>query len=229
MYIALASASSDAEINRPLLERIAEALEFQSHVHYAPFWQSAGVQVRVFSSVETIPNDNEASPLVVFDEPDQAKTLGWHSVSPVGRPYGRVFWKAIRRNNGTGISGPVSLSATLSHEALEMVGDPYVSWWADTDEGAVQECMELCDRVEMDSYDIEGVSVSNFLGPRAFRSGDGPYDWLRLLESPWEIRPGGYAIRRLGSRIYDLWGDKYPEWKKEIKRAAGSRTARRGG
>jgi hypothetical protein len=104
------------------------------------------------------------------------------------------------------------------------VGDPYVNWWADTNMVGEQECLELCDRVQADSYEIEGVSVSNFLGPRAFRKGDGPYDLMRLLTDPWEIRSGGYCIRRKGADVYPVWSSGFPAWLRELKMHEGSRT-----
>lgn len=228
MYLALTSMSQDPVVTRPILEKIAEALEYQAHAHYAPLWQSEGCGVRVFSSPEAIPEDDGSSPLVVFDDPDQAGVLGWHTVSPTGRPYGRAFWKVIRDHGGSLYTGPLSLSVTLSHEVLEMIGNPYVNFWADMPSG-IQEAIELCDRVEMDSYLIGGdVAVSNFLGPRAFRNGAGPYDYMRLLGEPWDIRPGGYAIRKASDgTVFDVWGSGYPSWRKDLKGVLGSRTQRR--
>jgi hypothetical protein len=144
MYVALTSVSVDPAITRPVLERIAHILERQLYRDYASLWQSSGVPVRLFDHVSDIPKDEEASPLIVFDDPDQAGVLGWHTVSPDGRPYGRAFWKVIEANYGTIIEGALSLSVTLSHEALEMVGDPYVNWWADTETEGEEECLELC-------------------------------------------------------------------------------------
>lgn len=228
MYVALASVSTDPDVSRPLLEKIAESIEYQLHAHYARMWQSSGVDVRVFSLASEIPHDGQAYPLVVFDEPDQAGALGYHSVDPQGRGYGKAFWEPLRENSGTLHTGPFSLSVTLSHEALEMVGDPYTNFWAETASGEL-EAIELCDRVEADSYVIGGdVAVSNFLGPRAFRDGDGPFDHLGLLVSPWEIREGGYAIRRKGDGdVFEVFGEHYPSWKRATKRFKGARTARR--
>lgn len=226
MYIAIASASKDPNITLPLLHRIAEALQIQVYRDFGPFWQVAGMPMQVFKSIGDIPADDQAAPLIVFDTPDQSGALGWHSVDPHGRAYGRVFWEIIRDNGGTLIETANSMSVTLSHEALEMIGDPYVTWWADMPDGG-QECLEVCDRVEADAYPIDGVMVSNFVGPRAFRNGDGPYDFMRLLTSPWQIRPGGYAIRKYGTRVTNVWGEQYATWKIPLKEAPAARTARR--
>lgn len=226
MYIALASVSRDPEITLPLLHRIGEALQVQVYRDFGPFWQVAGMPMQVFKSIEDIPKDNQAAPLIVFDDPDQSGALGWHSVDPNGRAYGKVFWDVIKRHGGTLMTSADSLSVTLSHEVLEMIGDPYITWWADMPDGG-QECLEVCDRVQADAYAVDGVMLSNFVGPRAFRNGDGPYDFMRLLTSPWEIREGGYAIRKYNGRITNVWSAGFPEWQKTLKEHPAARTARR--
>lgn len=226
MYIALASYSEDSTINRPLLDEIAHALEFQLMAHYAPMWQSDGVQVRAFTDPMNLGVGSDACPLLVFDDAEQADSFGYHSVDPLGRAYGRAFWPLIRGKGGTLKDGAMSLSATLSHEALEMVANPYVNFWADLPDGT-QEAVELCDRVQADSYRVGGVSVSDFLGPRAFRPGPGPYNWLQSLKSPFEIRSGGYAIRRSGRDVYPVFSEAVPEWERGVVYGKTSRMAKR--
>lgn len=225
MFIALASVSTDPVV-KLVLPRIAEALEKQLYQHYAPFWQSAGMSVRVVEANDPLLGQQDACPLIVYDAADQPGALGYHSLQAQAQVYGKCFWQVICSSGGTLIDGPNSLSVTLSHEVLEMVGNPYVNFWADVDE-ATQEGIELCDRVEGDSYIIDGVAVSDFLGPRAFRDGPGPYDWMGVLQKPFDLRPGGYVIRRKGNTVYNVWGQNYPENKKMLKTSPDSRLARR--
>jgi hypothetical protein len=219
MDLYLVSASKHPDVTRPLLDRIAEALEFQLYQHVAPFSQSAGVRVFALSSMEALPDNDGASPLVIYDDPDQAGALGWHTYnSKSGKIHGTAFVKPILDNGGTLVQGSNSLSAVLSHEAIEASMDPYVNLLAMMDDGETLEPVEGCDRVQGDSYDIGGVSVSNFLGPRAFRSGPGPYDWLGKLQNPWDIAPGGYCQRfniKTG-KTSTLWGEKMPAWKRDL-------------
>jgi hypothetical protein len=228
MNIVLVNHAKNTQVTESVLERIASAVEEQLQIHYANLWQSAGVAFQAVTPDKVRDTD---SPLVVFDSADQAGALGYHAVTPQGLPYGKIFVTPILENGGTVLSGPNSLSVTISHEALEMRGDPYANFWADMgDDAGTEDALELSDRTEADAYLIEGVAVSNFLGPRAFRDGPGPYDWMNLLKTPWEVRPGGYAIRRTGgpSGKYDnVWGEKYPDWKKELKLHPAARTARR--
>lgn len=224
MRIGLVDASSLGN-SRPDMMRIAAALELQLYQHYAPFWQSSGVPVDVFGSLADVPED--ASPLVVLDDADTAGALGYHTLTPDGRPYGKAFLAPLLANGGTLTQGPNSLSVTLSHEALEMVGDPYTTFWGDANDGT-ETALELCDAVEGDAYEVNGISVSNFLGPRWFRPGPGPYDWLGRLQAPFTMTEGGYMIVRSASGdIRQVFGATYPEWKKASKSFAAARTQRR--
>lgn len=219
MDLYLISASKHPDVTRSLLDRIAEALEFQLYQHVAPFTQAAGVRVFALSSLEALPDDSSASPLVVYDDPDQAGALGWHTYNAKnGKIHGTAFVNPILDNGGTLVQGPNSLSTVLSHEAIEASMDPYVNLFAMMDDGVTIEPVEACDRVQGDSYEIGGVAVSNFLGPRAFRSGPGPYDWLGKLDNPWDIAPGGYCQRyniKTG-KSSTHWGESMPAWKRDL-------------
>lgn len=222
MKIVLVDESNEPDVTYELLREIARALRVQLFEHYAPFCQSAGCDVVVAKSLLDVEKGD--APLVVFDDPDAPGVLGYHSVSPTGLAYGKAFVSVVRGLGGELLRGAASLSVTLSHEALEMLHDPYANAWADMPDGETEEAVEICDRVEGDAYEIEGVAVSNFLGPRAFRGGEGPYDWLRLVETPWDIRPGGYVIRRRGGpagEVFNLFGAAYPEIKRELKASSG--------
>lgn len=231
MQIALASLSQDPRVSYALLQKIADAVERQLYEHYAPFWQGGAVPVKAYPELRSVPPG--ASPCILFDHAEQAGILGYHDVTPLGLSYSRVFVEPILASGGSFVETPNSVSVTVSHEVLETVGDPYANLWALMRGSTTLDAVELCDRCEADAYEIDGVMVSNFLGPRAFRDGPGPYDWMRLLTSPWEIRPGGYAIRMRslqGSEadVYAEWGDDYPEWRKGGKLGhAAARTARR--
>lgn len=224
MKLYLVSASTNSDVNRPLLERIAAALEEQQFAHVAPFWQAAGVHVGVLDNIDELPKDDSSGPLVIYDHPDQAGALGWHTYNAEnGQVNGTAFLEPILANGGSLLDGPNSLSVTLSHEAIEAACDPYVNAFV-FKTATVIEPIEACDRVEGDSYPIivgdVSVDVSNFLGPRAFRDGPGPYDWLRKLKAPWDLTDNGYCERTdvKSGKTETVWGDLMPEWKRELKR-----------
>lgn len=234
--MALISYSTDPLITTDVLERIAHAITRQLCEDYAGVWQSQGVPMRVYKTESDAPPD--AVLMVIFDKALDPSYLGYHSMSPEGHGYARVFWHPIRDTGGTVFSGDHCLSVTISHEALELIEDAYANAWNDmNDEQGTEDAHELCDRVEGDSYQIEGISVSNFLGPRAFRDGVGPYDFLgmqgdpRGLKSAFEIRPNGYAIRRRGGpkgHTFSLFGKSYPDEKRIQKLTDGSKASLRG-
>lgn len=87
-------------------------------------------------------------------------------------------------------------TVTLSHEVLEEIGDATCDQWTQLSDGTEQ-ALEACDRVEGDTYRIEGVLVSNYLLPAAFvPDSTGPWDKLVQL-TRWDgMTGGGYVIVR---------------------------------
>ena len=72
-----------------------------------------------------------------------------------------------------------------------------------------------------------GIAVSNFIGPRWFSNGAGPYDYLGNLKAPWQMTPGGYLIKRNAGVVTQVFGESYPDWKRDGKNHGASRTKRR--
>ena len=234
MQFALLNECKDQEITPMILAEIAAAVERQLYEHYAPFWESSGAPVIGYPRLRDIPDG--ACIVVILDDAEQAGYLGYHDVTNDGRPYSRVFWNPIKNSGGTIKDGFNSLSAVISHEVLETIGDPYASFWATNPKTNKFHALELCDAVESEAYEIDGVSVSNFVGPRFFRKGPGPYDWMSQmlglkssLNGPFDTAPGGYQIVATDmDSISNIYGANYPEWKKETKTHKASRTMKRG-
>ncbi len=172
--------------------------------------------------------------IVLLDNEQQGNDYGYHDVSPDGRPYARVFVDPIIEHGGRWLHSELSVSATVSHEVCEMIGDPAANRWAQTARGALY-AIELCDPVELNAYTItvnnrRKVSVSNFVYPDWFNPFARPtarFDHQRLLDRPFAIAPGGYAMRMSGGHIRNLYGRNYPAWRKVIKRSVGSRNRAR--
>jgi hypothetical protein len=232
--IVIVSHSKILSLTHAVLDKIAASLTRQLLGDYANVHQSQGVPVRAAANGEAFTSD--AVLAAIFDAASDPGILGYHDLSPQGIPYEKIFLSPILGSGGTLLQGDNSLSVTLSHECLELIEDPYCNAWHDMSDGRTEDARELCDRVEGDSYVLDGVSVSNFLGPRAFRDGVGPFDFLgmqgdsRGLRSPWEIRPTGYAIRRTGGpagTTRSIFGETYPEHRRAQKVAEGSRFRKR--
>jgi len=126
--------------------------------------------------------------IVIVDDPDQAGALGYHEMSAVGTPLGKVFAK-LDKDNG------YSWTVTLSHELLEMLGDPDIDTAKQGADGRFY-ALEVCDAVEADAlgYKVSGVLVSDFVTPRWFNDyvGDDRYSFCRHVTKSLQLAPGGY-------------------------------------
>jgi hypothetical protein len=142
----------------------------------------------LYTDVSKLPVD-DVWIVEITESLDEPGALGYHS-DVSNRPFIRVL-----------AQGPQT-SITLSHEFLELLGDPTCDRWAargDDTEVAV----EVCDPVEGDSYPVlaevggEGrtVEVSNYvLGAFWDPSAAGPYDRMGRLTAPFTMTDGGYMV-----------------------------------
>lgn len=130
-------------------------------------------------------------PLYVEQKSDVPGALGYHDINEKGIPYIKVF---VDDSAAAG----VPLSAVISHECLELPGDPYVESTVLVDNGDGSGALyaaEPCDPVEGDLYTIAGVSVSNFITPWWFTKNPpagAKFDFLRRLTAPLTMTSGGY-------------------------------------
>ncbi len=220
LLVFFVDSTGDADVAR-VLPRIVAALGRQLAEHVTPTWGRV-VPMLQFGGVAPA----GASQIVILKNADQADALGYHDETPDGAPYGRVFLKPIFASGGTLLEGANSLSVTLSHELLELVGDPSANLWADGP-GGYSYALELCDAVEGDAYEIDGVSVANFVFPGFFDPQGAAgvrLDFMRQLTTPFAMTPGGYQIRRSQKgRVDNVWGDRFPSWKQELKARKGAR------
>lgn len=176
-------------------QHMVEACRIQLEQHVAPMWLRGAWNI-VVNQPESV-----GYPIVIVDDPDHAGALGYHTQSPGGKVWGRVFVKPIINNRGTMLRGSMSVSAVLSHEVIEAYCDPNVNLWTDMGNGKMV-CYEACDPVEHDSYDVttkDGtkVSVSNFVLPAWFDPQADPnakFDWMALLNQQFAMSKGGYMV-----------------------------------
>jgi hypothetical protein len=126
--------------------------------------------------------------IVVVDNPDQAGALGYHELTSAGSPLGKTFAQFD-------IQSGSSWTATLSHELLEMLADPWINWCAVGKDNRVY-ALEVCDPVEADElgYQIDGVLVSNFITPAWFeRTCADRMDFQQHVTRELELASGGYV------------------------------------
>jgi len=125
--------------------------------------------------------------IIMLDNPDQAGALGYHELTNQGTPMGKVFAK-LDLDNGS------SWTATLSHELLEMLADPWINWCAVGTDSRIY-ALEVCDAVEADNlgYMIDDVLVSDFVTPAWFEPTCADrLDFRKHLSKELEIARGGY-------------------------------------
>lgn len=208
-----------------LIERLAQAVTRQIEEDFAPAWGLQPIPVVAFSDSQTIPS--RAALVCLVDRiRDVGGAVGRHTLSEAGTVTGFVAVESIQRLGGTLTTGHDSVSAALSHEVLELLVNPAVSFWADERDGR-QVALEVCDPVAGDCYEIElppdsvggceRVSVSNFVLPSWFaaRAATKRFDHLGLLARPFEQRATGYVIARSGKRVAAREGQELADAQRE--------------
>lgn len=174
-----------AAIAADTLAAYAAAQQRQLREQYAECFDGDGVtdEVRVAAS-DDVPATDE---ILICLEPnaptDEAGAIGYHALGVI-----HVFLDIAAQAG-------VSWQSVASHEVLENRADPRLHACVELDDGTIWD-REVCDRVEADTYQIDGVELSNFNTPECFEPTPGAnekYDWLGLSTKPNEVRPGGYA------------------------------------
>lgn len=210
-----------------VLEAIAEALTIQIERDLAPAWGITPVPVTVGGNGEAIH---------FFDTAQSADDDGYHEVDPNGRPYAHVTAAFAFRHGSGWLDGHDALSATASHEALEMLIDPTAMDYSFNGERTLW-AHEVSDPVQENLYSIpvrrQKVPVSDFVLPAFFNAwSSGPFDHLGVLDSSFSLAKGGYAMceraradyEKDGRRFGVLFDKKVPKWRRDQKIKGFGRT-----
>ena len=167
------------------------ACQRQVREQFEPAWGGLTATLTGTKADPKAPHTPSVETIFVLDDADQAGVLGYHeTVNDV--PTGYVFARTSEDDNSP-------WQVTLSHELLEQLADAYTTTCAVVmfrgKPAAVE--YEVCDPVENDTYEIDGVPVSNFVLPAWFQSPDksvkGPFDYLGKLSQPLSLTSGGYV------------------------------------
>jgi hypothetical protein len=223
------------------LHTAIRAINRQIAEDFEPYW-SLGAQLRLEGKSTVKPTKQSLADmrgdavLYMWDELDVDDALGYHDQNNRGIPYGFVFTELARelQENWT---------VTLSHEALELIGDPEVNLLVVGPHPAdrrvnVFHWYEMCDAVQAETYEIDGVEVANFVLPLYFTGGDergGRNDFLGKSHQgvtlcSFGVNPGGYIgffdPRSRTQKTFSMKGDAEGLRRLKIKRQA--KGARRG-
>jgi len=215
---------------------VLRAINRQLAEDFFPYWGQHAM-LRLEGRATTRP-DREKLPelrgdgiLYLRDEADVPDALGYHDENNVGLPCGFVFTELSRE-----LGEPYTV--TLSHEALELIGDANVNKLASGPHPGdptkwVLHWYEMCDAVQAETYEIDGVAVSNFVLPLYFTPEEqigGRNDFLgrayngKTLRS-FGVNRGGYVgFLNPESNEMETWSEQNDEEARqrlEIKAKAG--------
>jgi hypothetical protein len=184
---------------------VIRAVNRQIKEDFEPYW-SLGATLRLEGHqnnnfrIEN-PADMRGDAVIYVLDKVSASADGEHVLNPKGIPYGAVYLDLSEKLDE-------HWSATLSHEALELIADPEVNLLVKgphPDPKLSREVFfwyEMCDAVQDEQYEIDGISVSNFVLPLYYTSSnefDGRNDFLGTINKDgsrlqsFGINPGGYA------------------------------------
>jgi phospholipase C len=213
------------------LQRVVRAINRQIAEDFEPYW-SFGAMLRLEGSIGKEPDKDKLPELrgdaviYLWDKTDMEGALGYHEANASGIPYGFVFTELSKQLGE-------EWTVTLSHEALEMVGDAQgnllIQGVHPSDPTVeVFHWFEMCDAVQSQTYKIDGVKLSNFVLPLYFTLEEqqgGRNDFLgtknrrgKVLES-FGVAAGGYiGFYDPRKRAHDTYSA--PEDKLAAKRIA---------
>lgn len=197
---------TDGQVTDEELQKVVRAINRQIKEDFEPYWSLSAtlrLEGRSTDEPDTIQVADMRGDAIIYlwNEADVEGALGYHFQNNRGIPYGFVFTSIAQE-----IGEPWSV--TLSHEALELLGDPETNLLAmgphPSDDRDVFHWYEMCDAVQAESYEIDGVPVSNFVLPLYF-TGNRDTDEIgarndflgrtyqgQTLKS-FGINPGGYV------------------------------------
>jgi hypothetical protein len=223
------------------LHAAIRAINRQIAEDFEPYW-SLGAKLRlegkstVKPTKQTLADMRGDAVLYLWDELDVDDALGYHEQNNRGIPYGFVFTELARKLQE-------NWTVTLSHEALELIGDPEVNLLVVGPHPAdrrihVFHWYEMCDAVQAETYEIDGVEVANFVLPLYFTGGDergGRNDFLGKSHDgatlcSFGVNPGGYIgffdPRSRVHKTFSMKGDT--EGLRRLKIKGQAKGARRG-
>jgi hypothetical protein len=177
------------QLSRRAVSEIAAALQRQLTRDVAPIWE-VNATIDAFVSLEHVPPGYW--PILVGDNFPGVESIGMH-VDRNGQPFALV-------------EASPSWSLTASHEAIEMVIDPWGNRTVPggspiAGQGLVEILVEVCDPPggAQWAYTVNGYLVSDFCTPNYYDPVGSPgvrYSFTGALTGPRQVLEGGYLSWR---------------------------------
>lgn len=227
MLIAIMNQSSLVSDDDAL--KMTQAVAAQVRFDVAPLWDKLPAAVIFYTDPSSVPAPAHGIYLVDTINDQPPGVLGFHTEDQRGKLWGVVAAQPELDNGAQVTTGDWSVSSVLSHEVLEMFVDPNCCLWSSNGRDRVY-TLEVCDPVEAPSYEVNGVSVSNFVTPAWFdpqAPGGSQFDRLGELSAPFSILPGGYVVYSAQGKEHQQFGDEFPDWRRQMKSGPAARTRRR--
>ncbi len=182
-------------------DALTAALQKCYDTFFVPVW---GYPVKLYNTTKAKPTDWQ---FIYFENADQAGALGFHDLTKKGQPFSKIFVKSTIDDNE-------KVSVTACHELFEMAIDPVANLWAQANDGT-EYAYEMCDPVEEDTFEVNGIAMSNFVHPTWFEPFKHPagtkYDHLGKLKAPYSMTKGGYIITMKNGKVSQKFGSKAKE------------------
>ena len=208
---------------------MTEAIAAQVRFDAAPLWDREAAAVVFYTDASAVPAEAHGIAIVDTIQDQPQGVLGFHTEDKGGKLWGVVAAKPELDNGGKTTTGDWSVSSVLSHEVLEMFVDPNCNLWANDGSGRVYS-FEVCDPVEAPAYDVNGVSVSNFVTPAWFdplAPATARFDKLGQLHAAFSIVKGGYVVYSGSGQPQQKFGEEFPQWRRDMKSGPLARTSAR--
>ncbi len=159
------------QVQDDVLQKVIRAINRQIAEDFAPVWgMSATLRLEGRSTKranEKSPSDlrGDAILYLLTSIKDADGTLGFHDLNAKGIPFGFVYTEISEKLNEP-------WTRTFSHEAMELIADPEANLLVmgphPKQRRMVFHWFEMCDAVQTQHYEIDGVELSNFVLPLYF-------------------------------------------------------------
>ena len=191
---------TQGELADATLQNVIRAINRQIEEDFKPHWNRSAI-LRLEGYVGSKPSMDKQinvkgdAVIYVWNKSIGNDAVGYHDLNGAGIPFGFVFLDVAKE-----IGEPWSV--TLSHETLELLGDPEINLLVAgphpdrKEKRQVFHWYEMCDAVQDDKYEIDGVMVSNFVLPLYFTKGEefkGRNDFMGTNLKSFGVNPGGYS------------------------------------
>jgi hypothetical protein len=186
-----------AQLTPEFLQKVADTCALQLNRDSSPYWAGA-FSGRVAANAQDVKPD-ELEFDIVDALPDAPGAEAYHAATGADLPDAFLALSTCSTLD--------DVSTGISHELLEIQGDPGCNRWCD-DFAGKEHAQELCDAVQANSYKIGDVAVSDFLLPAWFQgpAAQGPYSFCQATgqgsgttnapSAPAATTQGGYQLER---------------------------------